>query len=203
MVKRAMKQVPVGSALHRTLNARQFGLKLIANVTYGYTSASFSGRMPSVHLADAIVQTGRDTLQRTVDMVNLGPWGARVVYGDTDSLFVLFEGQSRASAFANARDIARKSTALNPHPMELEMEKVYHPCVLATKKRYCGYLYEHEHAKPTLECKGIEVIRRDTCVAERKVQEKALKLLFATGDLSVSRRTCCASARSCRRGAPL
>lgn len=184
MVKRAMKQVPVGSALHRTLNARQFGLKLIANVTYGYTSASFSGRMPSVHLADAIVQTGRDTLQRTVDMVNLGPWGARVVYGDTDSLFVLFEGQSRASAFANARDIARKSTALNPHPMELEMEKVYHPCVLATKKRYCGYLYEHEHAKPTLECKGIEVIRRDTCVAERKVQEKALKLLFATGDLS-------------------
>ena len=44
MVKRAMKQVPVGSALHRTLNARQFGLKLIANVTYGYTSASFSSR---------------------------------------------------------------------------------------------------------------------------------------------------------------
>ena len=46
----------VGSALHRTLNARQFGLKLIANVTYGYTSASFSGRMPNVHLAEAIVQ---------------------------------------------------------------------------------------------------------------------------------------------------
>ena len=53
MVKRAMKQVPVSSPLHRTLNARQFGLKLIANVTYGYTSASFSGRMPNVHIADA------------------------------------------------------------------------------------------------------------------------------------------------------
>jgi len=24
--------------------------------------------------------------------------------------------------------------------MELEMEKVYHPCVLCTKKRYMGYL---------------------------------------------------------------
>jgi len=46
------------------LDARQLGLKLIANVTYGYTSASFSGRMPCVELADAIVQTGRDTLQR-------------------------------------------------------------------------------------------------------------------------------------------
>ena len=38
------------------MNARQFGLKLIANVTYGYTSASFSGRMPMAELADSIVQ---------------------------------------------------------------------------------------------------------------------------------------------------
>ena len=56
MVKRAMKRVPAGSPLHRTLNSQQFALKLIANVTYGYASASFSGRMPNVHLADAIVQ---------------------------------------------------------------------------------------------------------------------------------------------------
>jgi DNA polymerase zeta len=40
------------------LNARQFGLKLLANVTYGYTAASFSGRMPCAELADAIVQVG-------------------------------------------------------------------------------------------------------------------------------------------------
>ena len=38
------------------LNARQFGLKLIANVTYGYTAAGFSGRMPMAELADSIVQ---------------------------------------------------------------------------------------------------------------------------------------------------
>lgn len=41
------------------MNAQQFGLKLIANVSYGYTSASFSGRMPMAELADAIVQVGR------------------------------------------------------------------------------------------------------------------------------------------------
>ena len=51
-------------------------------------------------------------------------WGARVVYGDTDSLFVLLEGKSREQAFATGRDIARVVTAANPHPMELEMEKV-------------------------------------------------------------------------------
>lgn len=32
------------------LDARQLGLKLIANVTYGYTGASFSGRMPCVEV---------------------------------------------------------------------------------------------------------------------------------------------------------
>jgi len=38
-VKRLMKQADRAGdrRLHRTLNARQFGLKLIANVTYGYT----------------------------------------------------------------------------------------------------------------------------------------------------------------------
>ena len=39
-------------------------LKLIANVTYGYTSASFSGRMPNVHLADAIVQVSARDWER-------------------------------------------------------------------------------------------------------------------------------------------
>jgi DNA polymerase zeta len=45
-------------AAARMLDARQFGLKMIANVTYGYTSASFTGRMPCAELADSIVHDG-------------------------------------------------------------------------------------------------------------------------------------------------
>ncbi|GFR46656.1 hypothetical protein Agub_g8267, partial [Astrephomene gubernaculifera] len=45
MIKGAMKRAPQqDKVLHRVLNARQLGLKLIANVTYGYTAAGFSGR---------------------------------------------------------------------------------------------------------------------------------------------------------------
>lgn len=36
--------------LQKLLNSRQLGLKLIANVTFGYTSANFSGRMPCVEV---------------------------------------------------------------------------------------------------------------------------------------------------------
>lgn len=57
MVKAAMKSTPGSQkVLQRVMNARQFGLKLIANVTYGYTSAGFSGRMPMAEIADSIVQ---------------------------------------------------------------------------------------------------------------------------------------------------
>lgn len=46
------------------LDAKQLTLKLLANVTYGYTSASFSGRMPSVEIGDSIVSTAREILER-------------------------------------------------------------------------------------------------------------------------------------------
>ena len=51
-------------ATTRILNARQLSLKFVLNVTYGYTSASFSGRMPAVEIADDIVQSGRETLEK-------------------------------------------------------------------------------------------------------------------------------------------
>jgi len=60
---RSLSQSQV-QARKRILDARQLGLKYIANVTYGYTSASFSGRMPLVEIADSIVQTGRETLEK-------------------------------------------------------------------------------------------------------------------------------------------
>ena len=55
---------PPFQSLMKVLNARQLGLKYICNVTYGYTSATYSGRMPAVEIADSIVQTGRETLEK-------------------------------------------------------------------------------------------------------------------------------------------
>lgn len=57
----------------KLLNARQLALKFLANVTYGYTSATFSGRMPMVEIADAIVQTGRETLEKVRSLSSSPP----------------------------------------------------------------------------------------------------------------------------------
>jgi DNA polymerase zeta len=45
--------------------------------------------------------------------------------------------------------------------MELKFEKIYSPSIYLAKKRYCGFKYETPNTKPEVECKGIEVIRRD------------------------------------------
>jgi DNA polymerase zeta len=193
MVKSCLKHAPADAkARRRALNAKQFGLKLIANVTYGYTAAGFSGRMPMAELADAIVQCGRDTLERAIRTVHSGDarWrGARVVYGDTDSLFVHFPGYSKASAFDAAAAIAAAVTADNPDPVTLKLEKVYHPCILATKKRYVGHAYESPTQRaPLFDAKGIEVARRDNCPLLVKTQRVALQLLFHNKDLSLVKR---------------
>ena len=185
-----MKKTPPSSrVLLRCLNARQFGLKLIANVTYGYTAAGFSGRMPMAELADAIVQSGRATLEAAIQLVeSTEKWRAKVVYGDTDSLFVQLPGRTVEEAFVIGAEIAAAVTAANPPPVLLKLEKVYRPCVLISKKRYVGAMYESPHQKtPSFDAKGIETVRRDSCPAVAKIMETCLRILFTSADLSAVR----------------
>ncbi|KAF9430485.1 DNA polymerase zeta [Podila epigama] len=182
MVKKAMREYPDNKSLLKLLDARQLGLKFIANVTYGYTSASFSGRMPATEIADSIVSSGRETLERAIRFVNEHPkWNAKVVYGDTDSMFVHLKGRTREEAFAIGYDISETITKMNPRPVKLKFEKVYHPCFLVTKKRYVGASFESPHqTEPIFDAKGIETIRRDGIVAAQKIMETSIK----TQDLS-------------------
>ncbi|KAF3314982.1 DNA polymerase zeta [Orbilia oligospora] len=186
MVKEGMKNDKQDKMLQSLLNNRQLALKLIANVTYGYTSASFSGRMPCAEIADSIVQTGRETLEKAIEMIHATEkWGAEVVYGDTDSLFICLPGRTKDEAFDIGADIARTVTDANPRPIKLKFEKVYLPCVLLAKKRYVGYKYESKsQTTPEFDAKGIETVRRDGTPAEQKIEEAALKTLFRTSDLS-------------------
>ena len=79
-VKASMKATSTSArVLQRILNARQFGLKMIANVSYGYTAAGFSGRMPFAELADSIVQAsllGLPCLLRFADLACQRPHAA-------------------------------------------------------------------------------------------------------------------------------
>jgi len=97
---------------------------------------------------------------------------------------------------------------MNPAPIKLKFEKVYLPCVLLAKKRYVGYKYENPDDKePGFDAKGIETVRRDGVLAQRKMVENCLKyasnsyntmiqltsfirILFRTQDLSEVKEYC-------------
>ncbi|CAE6411247.1 unnamed protein product [Rhizoctonia solani] len=192
MVKQAMKSAKGDKGLHKILNARQLSLKLMCNVTFGYTMAGFSGRMPAAEIADSIVQSGRETLEKAIALIEATPkWGARVVYGDTDSLFIYLPGRTKDEAFRIGNEIANVVTESNPPPIKLKFEKVYYPCVLMTKKRYVGFKYENPDDKqPEFDAKGIETVRRDGIPAGQKMVERCLKILFRSQDFSEVKKYC-------------
>jgi DNA polymerase zeta len=61
------------------------------------------------------LQSGRFTLEAAVRLVEAREeWNAKVVYGDTDSLFVMLKGRSKADAFRIGQEIADAVTSSNP-----------------------------------------------------------------------------------------
>lgn len=182
-IKKYAKQQPQDERLLRLLDARQLGLKLISNVTYGYTAAGFSGRMPCVDLADAIISKGRETLMEAMRLVHecQVELGGQVVYGDTDSIFICFQGCSVEEAFKRAAVLCDRITTSNPKPVKIKLEKIYSRSVLMTKKRYAGYCWESANdPHPQLECKGIETVRRDSIPLVKRVLDKGLRILFTS-----------------------
>lgn len=91
-------------------------------------------------------------------------------------MFVHLDGATREEAFRIGQEIADRVTEMNPAPVRLQFEKVYHPCVLLTKKRYVGFKYESITQKdPIFDAKGIETVRRDACPAVSKILEKSIR----------------------------
>ena len=123
-----------------------------------------------------MVSKGRETLERCIKLIeNTERWRAKVVYGDTDSVFVLLPGRTKAEAFNIGEEMAKVVTEDNPKPVKLKFEKVYLPCILQTKKRYVGYMYETRDQKDAVyDAKGIETVRRDGCPAVVKVSNSFL-----------------------------
>ncbi|KAG5478747.1 hypothetical protein LSCM1_06151 [Leishmania martiniquensis] len=193
-VQAALKHIAIpsgGVVMQQRLQEQQLALKMLANVTYGYTAASYTGRMPCVDLAEAIVSLGRQTLERAIALIHSTPeWRAEVVYGDTDSLFVRLAGRTKADAFRIGKEMADAVTQSNPAPIRLQLEKVLLPCLLLVKKRYAGYMWSSPtQATPTFLAKGIETVRRDQCPATAQLAERLLRLLFDGASATTLRRS--------------
>lgn len=163
-------------------NAKQLAFKVAMNSIYGFFGAGTSP-IPLLDLASAVTSTGRDMILRTKRACE--ERGHRVVYGDTDSVFVI-QNLGEANRVDVAKHIeagkqlaAELTSTLYAAPNELEYEKVNSPMLLFAKKRYAAKMFEFDPTTPTkIDIKGLQIVRRDSPPFVRRAMQLVLDAIM-------------------------
>ena len=106
-------------------DAEQLVLKLCMNSFYGVLGAS-RGYLRCKPAAAAVTATGRNMILATSKFVQ-ERYGAEVIYGDTDSVFIKLPNHTHLSfpdLFTLGPEIAEATSSLFPDPVQLMFEKV-------------------------------------------------------------------------------
>ena len=185
-----------GTPMEAVYNGQQLAYKISMNSIYGFTGAT-KGMLPCVAIASTVTMRGRQMIEETKTYVEEHFPGAKVRYGDTDSVMVEFDVQGRKGQAAIdyswqlGEQASEQCSALFKAPNDLELEKVYCPYFLYSKKRYAAKMYEKrtfQDGRPPavvfkkIDVKGLQVVRRDTCPYVRGVLKELLNLVLNSED---------------------
>lgn len=174
--------------MYAVYNGKQLAFKVSMNSIYGFCGASV-GALPCKPVAQTTTGVGRGMIEKTKNKVEEWYPGSEVVYGDTDSVMVKFNvsgktGQAAIDeSFRLGEEAADRISATFKKPIELEFEKVYHPYLLFSKKRYAGLMYTKPSEPDYIDAKGIQLVRRDNCKMVRDVSKAVLNIIMHHRDL--------------------
>ena len=179
-----------GTPMEAVYNGQQLAYKISMNSIYGFTGAA-KGMLPCVAIASTVTMRGRQMIEETKNYVEEHFPGAKVRYGDTDSVMVEFDVQGRKGqeaidySWEQGELASEQCSKLFKAPNELELEKVYSGYFLYSKKRYAGRLYEKKGDKVVfkkIDIKGLQVVRRDSCPFVRETLRKLLTLMLESSN---------------------
>ena len=160
------------------LDHRQLSLKLCANSVYGFFNTE--GIYKCMAVAESTTCAGRQAIERAQLIAEGAPYCCEVIYGDTDSIMVRIPG---ARTVLQASDVAVKIadsiSSFFDGKLNIIFEKAYLPYLLVKKKRYAGQMYSSPTAKPKLDCKGFEIVRRDSFPLCHELQRRVFDILIA------------------------
>ena len=173
--------------MKKVYNGKQLAYKISMNSVYGFTGAG-KGILPCVPIAATVTMKGRSMIEETKNYVEANFPGAKVRYGDTDSVMVEFDVQGRTGqdAIAYSWELGEKAaeacTTLFKKPNNLELEKVYYPYFLYSKKRYAAKLWtknkKGEMQMDYIDVKGLQLVRRDNIPFVREVCKELLDVIL-------------------------
>ncbi len=157
------------------LDVEQQAMKLLANSMYGYYGFQ-RARWYCRECAEAIAGWGREYIQKTIELA--GKHGFRVIYGDTDSVYLTRPDMDDVGEIMRvSKEFQKSINSELPEAMELEFEGFYPRGVFITKKRYAVVDTEGK-----LTVKGLETRRRDWCNVAKDTQRKVLDALLRDRD---------------------
>jgi DNA polymerase delta subunit 1 len=178
-------------AMKEVYNGKQLAYKISMNSMYGFTGAS-KGILPLMEIASTTTRKGRAMIEDTKNYVEANFPGAKVRYGDTDSVMVEFDVQGRTGqdaidySWELGERAAKECTALFKKPNDLELEKVYCPYFLYSKKRYAAKLWEMGKAGKVefkyIDVKGLSLVRRDNTPHVRGVLKQLLDVILESSE---------------------
>ena len=173
-------------------NGKQLAYKISMNSVYGFTGAAKFGILPCVAIASTVTCKGRMMIDDTKQKVEEEFPGAKVRYGDTDSVMIEFDVQGRkgVEAIEYSWELGEKAATicndLFKKPNDLELEKVYCPYFLYSKKRYAAKMWiknrQGEMIMDQVDIKGLQVVRRDNTPFVRKVSLEVLNMILDSDD---------------------
>jgi DNA polymerase delta subunit 1 len=172
-------------------NGKQLAYKVSMNSVYGFTGAG-KGILPCVPIASTTTCRGRGMIEETKTYVEANFPGAKVRYGDTDSVMVEFDVGDRKGleaieySWEIGERAAEECSALFKKPNNLELEKVYWPYFLYSKKRYAAKLWtkgkDDQMHMDYIDVKGLQLVRRDNTPHMREVCKELLDVVLTSGD---------------------
>lgn len=174
-------------AMKQMYNGKQLAYKISMNSVYGFTGAS-KGILPCVAIASTTTMKGRNMIDDTKNYVEKNFPGSKVRYGDTDSVMVEFDVQGRTGkeaieySWELGERAAEECTKLFKAPNNLELEKVYCPYFLYSKKRYAAKLWtkgkDGNMNMDYIDVKGLQLVRRDNTPHVREVCKELLDVVL-------------------------
>ncbi len=175
-----------------------YAIKITMNSYFGVL-ANPHCRFYSIELGNAITHFGQQIVKETAERVE--EIGYKVIYGDTDSIFVL----SKANNYHEAEQVGIKIQDFineyfegkvkdlydRPSFLELEFDKVFKKFILpkirgqdiGAKKRYAGLVLK-EDGKEEITFTGLEFVRRDWTELAKVFQMEILKRIFHNQEIT-------------------
>jgi len=187
----------------------QLAFKITANSVYGQIGARVSD-LYAKEIAASTTAIGRQQLEiaqtycenpnnfkRTLENGTEIQLYNKIVYGDTDSVFVKFDCRYQDGTKMKGRDALAETIRLSKiaeegikkilmKPQDLEYEKTFWPFILFTKKRYVGNKYEFDLDKYKQTSMGIVTKRRDNAPICKVVFGGIIDIIMRTRQIGIS-----------------